>query len=283
MSIKIVVIMTCHNRKELTLEAVMRFQESSKNTEFDVEFIICDDGSTDGTYEALIKLKSVTVLRGSGNEYWAGGMALVEKIALQGNTSGSYLVWLNDDVVLDIDALVRIKPILITNAHSIVVCAMRNLVNEITYSGLKKTGWYPHSYSIDFPIDTVKKVATFNGNLVFIPFSIARKLDGIDSVFIHTLADIDYGLRATKCGVNILLAPGTFGLCLKNETQVIENSPILEKWRFFIGPKGSGNFKSLKHFTYRHKKIQWPFVIVGVYSAWWLRAIVKTIKNRIVA
>ena len=47
---KITVVFTCFNRKAKTLECVKRLVEGNKTIEF--EFVIVDDGSTDGTEEA---------------------------------------------------------------------------------------------------------------------------------------------------------------------------------------------------------------------------------------
>ena len=51
LAMKITVLFTCFNRKEKTMECVKRLVEGNKNIQFD--FVIVDDGSTDGTAETL--------------------------------------------------------------------------------------------------------------------------------------------------------------------------------------------------------------------------------------
>ena len=82
------------------------------------------------------RLSGTTVIRAPGNLYWAGGMALAERIALQGDPD--YLLWLNDDVTLDKDALTVLFGGDEANkaGHGIVVGALRDRTTDLlTYSG----------------------------------------------------------------------------------------------------------------------------------------------------
>ena len=49
------VLLTCHNRKEKTLACLKHLYESEKDCSFelDMEVYVTDDGSDDGTYEAI--------------------------------------------------------------------------------------------------------------------------------------------------------------------------------------------------------------------------------------
>ena len=67
-------IATCFNRREKTLTSLNRLMEGNPSIRFD--FIITDDGSTDGTAQALENMENVTVLTGSGSLYYSGGMRL---------------------------------------------------------------------------------------------------------------------------------------------------------------------------------------------------------------
>ena len=72
----ITVIFTCFNRREKTLQCMKSLSGGNKDLAF--RYVIVDDNSTDGTYEALEDLKrsgmTIDVLRGTGNLFWAGGM-----------------------------------------------------------------------------------------------------------------------------------------------------------------------------------------------------------------
>ena len=57
---------------------------------------------------------------------------------------------------------------------------------------------------------------TITGNCVLIPSSVAAKVGNLDNAFIHTLGDLDYGLRARQLGCSIWVAPGYVGVCSRN-------------------------------------------------------------------
>ena len=67
-------IFTSFNRKEQSLRCVKSLTEQNPSVDF--HFIVVDDGSTDGTGEALLGLPDtdLTLVEGNGNLYWCGGM-----------------------------------------------------------------------------------------------------------------------------------------------------------------------------------------------------------------
>ena len=48
------------------------------------------------------------------------------------------------------------------------------------------------------------------------PNSVASKVGNIDGAFIHSMGDLDYGLRARKLGCSIWTAPSFVGTCSRN-------------------------------------------------------------------
>ena len=99
-------LLTCHNRREQTLACL----ESLRATTFPgitVDVHLVDDASNDGTAEAVAAaFPDVEINCGSGDLFWGGGMRLVFTRAVP--TCPDYLLWLNDDVVLDTGALKRL-------------------------------------------------------------------------------------------------------------------------------------------------------------------------------
>ncbi len=103
--------------------------------------VLVDDGSVDGTAESVRQgFPAVEVIGGDGELYWAGAMALAERAALAHRPD--YLLWLNDDVVLDRDALARLIETCDSRAgRCIAVGALRDPVTgELTYSGVRRRG-----------------------------------------------------------------------------------------------------------------------------------------------
>src|SRR5439155_26563506 len=99
MSSRVTAILACHNRRALTMRALRSFFGQLVATPVELDAVLVDDGSCDGTAEAATaEWSRLRVIRGTGSLYWAGGMALAEREAI--NAAPAYLLWLNDDVEL---------------------------------------------------------------------------------------------------------------------------------------------------------------------------------------
>lgn len=277
---KLSVIIACHNRKELTLRCIRLATVAAARGQVEISFTLFDDGSSDGTRKAVANLPvPVRVIEGDGAAFWAKGMAIAEDEVLRGsgNSDGDYIVWLNDDVALDPDAFSSIKATLASVPDAVVVGAMRDPESGVTtYSGMRKTGYHPLKFGLVPPSGTAQEIDVFNGNLVFVPLVVARSLGGIDGGFSHALADIDYGLRCAKAGVRVVLAPSTYGNCPRNSPP--GRASVRVSWRAFTGPKGGGNFRSLRRILRKNKPLTWPLAVMATYFLWWARRLLAMLE-----
>lgn len=267
------IIIACHNRRELTVRCIEKAKAAADYAGAKASFTVFDDGSTDGSADAIARLPvSARILTGDGSAYWARSMAFAETSVL-GDASvpeNGLIVWLNDDVELDVRAFAALAETVERAPGSVVVGAMRDpLSGETTYSGMRKTGFHPLKFDLVPATGCMQSVDTFNGNLVLVPVGVARQLCGIDGGFSHALADIDYGLRCGRLGTPVILAPATYGTCPRNELP--RPRSIRSDWRAFVGPKGGGNFASLVRILRRTNRRGWPVVIAATYGLWWAR------------
>lgn len=267
-------ILASHNRRELTLKSLRSLFSSSCEVSSLITATLFDDGSVDGTIaEVEREFRNVTTIVGDGTAFWAAAMAAAESdvLARPDVMNEDYVVWFNDDVELDNDAVRRLEACIRVNPESIVVGAVRDpKTGSTAYSGLRKAGPHPLNYSKVDP-DPVRSLAvdTFNGNLVAVPVYVARSLGGIDGKFSHAFADIDYGLRAQQNGISVTLAPGTFGTCAPNP--VPPRGSVMDDWRKFVGRKGGGNFASISRILRKIRPHSWPVFVAATYSLWWVR------------
>jgi GT2 family glycosyltransferase len=213
--LKIVVIMACHNRANLTGEFFHHFL-ASKRDNFTFEFIVCDDGSTDGTSKTLgsqpLPIKTVN---GTGNLFWAKSMALAEA-----NIAGFYdaILWLNDDLRLFQDAFQTLLAGILAHPNSVLIGQVRDQDSEqIIYGGYQKLGRHPLKLRLMSDSESYLSVDTFNGNFVYIPTHIKLAVGPIDSFYQHAYADIDYGYRVKKAGYEIYTLPKVIGTGFKNK------------------------------------------------------------------
>jgi GT2 family glycosyltransferase len=188
----------------------------------DLKVFLVDDASIDGTAEAVaMAYPHVELIRGSGDLFWGGGMRLAFDRAVP--TGPDFLLWLNDDVVLDLDAVVRL---LATYASlcverqtlSIVVGSTRDLqTGDRTYGGVQRLSRLRRmAFSPVAPTDAPQLCETMNGNIVLLPRSVYAIVGNVDKKFTHAMADFDYGLRARSLGCQVFVAPGYLGTCSLN-------------------------------------------------------------------
>ena len=88
------IIIPVHNRKALTLACLENLKINSNLQKYQV--IVVDDGSSDLTSEEVVaNYPEVIILKGDGNLWWTGAMALGMTYAYE--KGADYFIWLNDD------------------------------------------------------------------------------------------------------------------------------------------------------------------------------------------
>jgi GT2 family glycosyltransferase len=235
-------ILACHNRRARTLQCLASYYAQEVEPAVSLSAVLVDDGSVDGTAQAVRqRFPGTQVIVGSGDLFWAGAMAVAERAAL--DQDPDYLMWLNDDVVLDRDALSRLIHTAGRGADDrIAVGGMRDpSTGELTYSGVRRRGLHPLRVNRVVPADEPVEVETFNGNAVLVPRGARRKVGPIDGALVHAAADFDYGLRAAEAGVSRFLAPGTVGTCPRDPGPDIwadRSIPVRQRLGRVLGPKG---------------------------------------------
>lgn len=260
-AVVVAVIMTSHNRRSLTVESIRRVLHQQMDTPVDMRVYLTDDGSEDGTGEAVESLSDrVMVLQGSGSLYWAAGMARAESEA---NSVGfDYLLWLNDDTFLFRDALHTLMRVSERNPDAIVVGAAREPDSRsIAYGARRRvSAWHPQRFEL-LPLSAdVQEADTFNGNIVLVPRRVHDRIGNIDGEFPHAYADDDYGLRARAAGLRVLQAPGVLGECALNPPV----GPVRgwAAWRAAQDPKGLP-WRAQVRFFRRHGGVLWPLTLLA--------------------
>lgn len=247
------VLMACHNRRDTTLSCLSRlFQYLNKSRaelEFNFSVFLVDDGSTDGTADAVREsYASVNLIRGDGSLYWNQGMRLAWDNAAGGDFDG--FLWLNDDTMLFPGAITCLLQTLWdqekkAGQRGIVVGSCQAPQDDsdieessstkslVTYGGRDQKG-------LVYPEDQPIPVPAFNGNLVLVSREAFSTLGNLSNSYRHSFGDIEYGIRARKAGVPIWLTPGFLAECPRNPPPkwLDSNSSFLDRWRAARSPKG---------------------------------------------
>jgi len=203
----IAVLITCHNRASQTIHCLKQlFNQRGLGHEFILDLYLVDDNSSDGTADLIhAQFPLVNIIKGTGELYWNRGMHLAWETAAEKGTYTWYL-WLNDDTFLHDNALSCM--ISVDREKSIVVGATTGQKgDEITYGGFSR------KHQLLVPNNKAQECSYFNGNCVLIPKIVFEKVGNLDTLFHHALGDFDYGLRATKKGIQLVLAPIPIGTC----------------------------------------------------------------------
>lgn len=265
------VLITCHNRKESTLQSLSKLFNQKDIELLNIVVYLVDDASTDGTqFSVQEQFPDVKVLKGDGNLFWNGGMRLAFGEAIK--TGYDFYLWLNDDTYLFPDALSKLLSefkILAKKGHdkAILVGATQDpITGFLTYGGVNRySWWYPLKFSYVRPDDEAKQCDTMHGNCVLIPAEVTNTLGNLDPAFVHHLSDFDYGFRARQKGCSVWLAPGFVGTCSFHEPKWRDkNLSFNNKIKEINHPKGL-RLNEWKIYAQRHGGPFWPIYWLSPY------------------
>ena len=270
---RIAVLMTSHNRRELTLASLASVFRQEGAEDFELAVFLVDDGCTDGTGEAVrSRFPQVRVLEGNGSLYWNGGMRMAFDAAMKEGFDGYIL--LNDDTVLYDDALLRVVRSARAEQEAgrprVVVGSTRSPeTGKHTYGGfaMRTRGLAMWGEPVMPHVSEAVVCDTMNGNFALIPAEIVAAVGNLEERFRHQFGDLDYGLRARRAGFEVVVAPGYVGLCSANTTASVwrdSSVPLARRWKSVLSPKGVP-VKEWLLFTRRHYGWRWVHYALSPY------------------
>ena len=252
--------MTCHNRREQSVSCLERLQ--SQTVQADIEVFLVDDGSNDGTTDAIRRrFPSTHLLYGDGSLYWAGGMRMAMEAAIPGKFD--FYLWLNDDTKLYPDAIARLlqthealvsrgeRPAIVVGS----ICDPES--GDLTYGGsVRDSRWQPLRFRhLPVPSEPTK-CDVFNGNCVLLPLDVVERIGNLNPSMHHAAGDYEYGLRAANAGVGNWVAAGTFGECPRNPFNGTWRDPAVPLWnryKMLFSVKGQPPMQRLNYYYHRNQ------------------------------
>lgn len=297
--IDIAIIIPVHNRIKITqigLQAIsdsinfLKEKETSPNKKLNIQIIVVDDGSKDGTGEWIRNnYKDVTVLNGSGDLWWSGSINLGINFILQKKVK--YILLWNDDTrpainyfsVLDKwfqnnqdeHTIVSSKVLWDDNSGQIfnTGCLFNPRTGKKKILGLGETddGRFQKTIDIDW----------CGGMGVLIPKKIIEEIGLFDEkVFPQYHGDADFMLRAKNKSKRIIMLPELV-LYNNKETTGTSNSNLRMAIQSITKLGSNYNFKKDIEFYRRHTISSLAYLeLFQKYTRFFLGAIKNSILTK---
>ena len=269
------VLLPVHNRKQVTLAFVRCLKAQTYPA---IRLILIDDGSTDGTSEAVRgEYPSVDVIRGNGSWWWAGclqrGLDLLKQRAA---SDDDIVLFANDDTAFDADFVQRGVEILSGEPNCMLLARFRDpATGQILQSGIRADlrNMQFHEAAVPSQINCLSTRGLFARW-----DTIRRTGDFHPRLLPHYLSDYEYTIRALRQGAKGITSEAVW---LEPNLSLTASRDLssLRGWRFlreFFSPKNPLN------------PIYWSsFVILACPPRWvvrnltfvWLRAAKQLIRH----
>ncbi|WP_164843973.1 glycosyltransferase family 2 protein [Croceicoccus ponticola] len=220
---RIAVIMTCHNRRDLTQACLLALRGQHGFRAEDL--FLVDDGSDDGTGDMVRAiLPGAHVIEGDGSLFWNGGMRLAWDTAANAGKRYDFYLWLNDDVILAEDALAMLvadADATVARDGAVIVAGAMHEPGDpqtITYGAQRRPD--PRRrfrLQVMQPVGTPQPAVAVSGNVVLVSAAAHARLGNLTDRLVHIFGDLDYGFRAVAAGIPVVLASRVAGSCAAND------------------------------------------------------------------
>lgn len=203
------VVTPVFNAKDQTLQFIA---DMSKQTYKGIKIVVVDDGSTDGTAEAITaKYPATVVLTGSGNLWWSGSTNLGVEYALK--HKADYILTINNDLTVDKAYVQTLVDAAQNNPGALIGSTVVDETDpqNVWFAGAGfdyKRGEMQH---VNGPLSQFKgKVLAsdwLSGMGVLIPSEVFEKIGLYNTKdFPQYFGDSDFSLRAKEAGYKLLVS-----------------------------------------------------------------------------
>lgn len=216
----IYIIIPVHNRKQYTLKCLAcLFRQTTPN----YRVIVVDDGSTDGTAEAIrTQFPDVIVLTGTGSLWWTGATNLGIRYAQKqwSSDTQNFILTLNDDTEVPDNYLETLLVAYEANSPCIVGSVSVDIQppHRLLYAGTGMNLWLPHiddwaktrfqnNYDSLRTAGSYIRSETLPGRGMLIPEQVFAVIGLFDEQrFQHYMSDLDFTISARKAGFPLVIS-----------------------------------------------------------------------------
>lgn len=258
------VIIPVYNRRAITLHCL---ELLGKQVDAEFRITVVDDGSSDGTSEAIRdQFPEVDLLQGDGSLWWGGATNLGVRHALKRHKPAPYILLLNDDLEFDADYLAHMERCAVDHPG----CLIGSLA--VYYDDRERVFWCGraasrrqcrYGYVRRDSLSGCVPAERIPGRGMLIPrdvFECVGLLD--DKTFPQHACDFDFSLRARKAGYQLLCCCDTSVVVMVSETgpgSVHRRDHISTFLHAFLDIRSPNHLPTLWRFQMRHYGLLGPF------------------------
>ena len=239
--LKVVIVTPVFNRREDTLRC-LRSLARSVTEGFEIETIIVDDGSTDGTRDAVIaEFPEVEVIRGSGDLWYTAGTNRGLEAALRRDPD--YILAINNDSIFDDKCILRLVRAAEKHPRSVIGALLLtwdtpHRVFQVAPRWELLRGGYRHWYNqtvwtvpqLPFEVELIV------GNCVLYPAQAVRGVGFMDENRLAQFGDAEYTPRMRRAGWRLLIEPRARVFCRPNDPgHGFRQLPIRKQFELIFG------------------------------------------------
>lgn len=246
------IILPVHNRREITLRCLAGLEATGVLAW--ARAVVVDDGSTDGTGDAVrARFPEVRVLTGSGDLWWGGAIRLGMEEALR--EGADFLVWLNDDCQPEAGTL----RLLVDHAARTggMAAGWAGTPSGDRYGAYRKTRQGLRPVEVPGPGGSVPCDAAA-GNCVVFARAVVDAVGLPDAASLpHSLLDVDYTLSATRRGFPLDLLGSA--VCRNDDnlgaaaaSWLLDDASPWRQWKIFLGRRSTYAYGPSFHLHRKH-------------------------------
>ena len=210
------VLVPVHNRWQFTRECLRCFAAQDYAR---VRVIVIDDGSTDGTAEAVAReFPGVTVLRGDGTLWWTGAMWWGVRHVQRTAQPYDYVLCINNDTTFDEDYVSTLVRVSREHGGALVGSLLRSWTDRSLISFGPRIVWpraevheaaraYADPEATARQVDAIETLDALPGRGTLVPLAVFERIGNFRRHLLpHYAADYEFAARAKRRGERLVLS-----------------------------------------------------------------------------
>ncbi len=240
---KVEIVTPVFNRRDDTLQCLQSISRAN-TTGLEIHVIVVDDGSTDGTSDAIRKrFPDVEIVVGNGDLWYTAGTNRGISAALQRNPD--YILAINNDSIFDENCILNMVECAEKYSRSVVGALLLNWATPHRIFQVSprwetwKGGWRHWYHQTVWTVPQQPwEVELIVGNCVLYPAQAIKETGLMDEKRLPQFGDAEYTPRMRRRGWRLIIEPRARVFCKPNDKTIgFRDKSIREKFRLLFSDR----------------------------------------------